>query len=76
MLNVEKNPFKAVENYFTDFLLYQDSLEADENSHPDEPDSGNEADIDLEEECLREINHIVTSIDKLDFSTTTNVEGE
>jgi len=49
----ERHPFKRVENYFTDFLLYQDSLEVDENSHPKEPDSGNEADTEpKEDECL------------------------
>lgn len=34
----QRHPFKGVENYFTDFLLYQDPLEAD--SQPEEPDSG------------------------------------
>ena len=76
-LITERHPFKRVENYFTDFLFYQDSLETDENSHSEEPDSDNEADTELEEdECLWKINSIVTSIDKLDFDTTTNVEGE
>ena len=32
-----------VENYFIDSLLYQDSLEIDENLQPEELDSGNEA---------------------------------
>jgi len=50
-LIAERHPFKGVENYFTDFLLYQDSLEVDENSHPEEPDSGNEAYTEPEEEC-------------------------
>ena len=49
----ERHPFKGVENYYTDFLLYQDSLETDENPYPEEPDSGNEADTEPEEdECL------------------------
>ena len=53
MFIVERHPFKEVENYFTDSLLYQDSLEADENPHLEEPDSGNEADTEPEEvECL------------------------
>ena len=56
-LIAERYPFKGVENYFTDSLLYQDSLETDENPHPEEPDSGNEADMESEEdECLWEIN--------------------
>ena len=49
-LIAERHPFKEVENYFTDFLFYQDSLEADENPHPEEPDSANEADTDPKED--------------------------
>jgi len=76
-LLAERHPFKGVENYFTDSFLCQDSLETDENSHPEELDSGNEADTEPEEEeCLWEINLLVTSIDKLGFNTTANVEGE
>ena len=49
----ERHPFKGIENYFTDSLLYQDSLEADENPHPEEPDSDNKADKEPEEDkCL------------------------
>jgi len=53
-LIAERHPLKGVENYFTDFLLYQNSLEMDENPQPEEPDYGNEADIEpeVEEECL------------------------
>jgi len=53
-LIAERHPFKGVENYFTDSLLYQDSLETNENSPPEEPDSGNEADTEpeMEEECM------------------------
>ena len=73
----QKHLFQGVENYFTDSLLYQDSLEVDEKPHPEEPDFGNKADTGPEEdECLWEINLFVTSIDKLDFDTTANVEGE
>ena len=54
-----------MENYFTNSLLYLDSLGTDENPHPEEHDSGNEADTEpKEEECLWEINSLVTSIDK------------
>ena len=68
--SVQRSP-----EYFTDSLLYQNSLEVDENSHPEELDSGNEADMELEEdERLWEINPLVTSIDKLNFDTTANVE--
>ena len=60
----KRNSFKGVENYFTDSLLYQDSLEVDENPHPEELDSGNEEDTKPEEdECLWEINPLVKSID-------------
>jgi len=52
-LIAERHLFKGVENYFTDSLIYQDSLEADENPHTEEPDSGNEIDTEPEEEeCL------------------------
>jgi len=52
-LIAKRHPFKGVENYFTDSLLYQDSLETNENSQPEEPDSGNEADTEPEkEECM------------------------
>jgi len=56
-LIAERHSFKEVENYFTNSLLYQDSLETDENSQLEEPDSDNEDDRNLEEEkCLWEIN--------------------
>ena len=52
-LIAERHPFKRVENYFIGSLLYQDSLEADENLHPKEPDFSNEVDMESEEgECL------------------------
>ena len=47
-LIAERHPFKGVENYFTDSLLYQDSLEMDENPQQEEPDSGNKADVEPE----------------------------
>ena len=76
-LIAERHPFKGVENCFTDSLVYQDSLEVDENTHPEESDSGNEAHTEPEEdECLWKINPLVTSIDKLDIDTTANVESE
>ena len=52
-LIAERHPFKGIENNFFDSFLYQDSLEVDENPHPEEPDSGNELDTKPEEdECL------------------------
>ena len=41
-LIVERHPFKEVENYFTDSLLYHDSLEIDKDPHSEVPDSGTE----------------------------------
>jgi len=77
-LIAEKHPCKGVENYFTDPLLYQDSLETNENPKPEEPDSVNEADIEpeAEEECLWELNPLVTSNNKLDVNNPTNNVGE
>jgi len=50
----------------------------DKNSQPEEPDSANKADIELEakEECLWELNPFVTSINKLDINNTANNVGE
>ena len=73
----ERHPFKGVENYFTDSLLYKDSLKADENLRPKEPNSGNEADVEPEvEEYLWELNPLVTSVSKLDVNNTANDVGE
>jgi len=59
------------------FPPLSDSLEVDEDPHLEEPDSGNKADLKPEkDECLWKINLLVTSIDKLNFDTTVNVEGE
>ena len=64
-LIAERHPFKGVENYFTDSLLYQDSVETDEIPQPEEPDSGNEADTEpKKEECMWELDPLVTGINK------------
>jgi len=49
-LITEKHTFNGVENYFTDFLLYQDPLKLVEDPTPED----NEADTkpEPEEECL------------------------
>jgi len=67
-----------VNNYFTDSLLYQNSHKTDENPNPEDLDSGNEAETELEpeKECLWELNSHVTCIDKLNFNNIANVEGE
>ena len=75
-LIAERHPFKGVENYFTDSLLYQDSVETDEIPQPEEPDSGNEADTEPEkEECMWELDPLVTSINKLDVDNTADDVG-
>ena len=52
-LIAERYPFEGVDNYFTDSLIYQDSLENDENPYPEEANSSNEADTEPEkDECL------------------------
>jgi len=47
----EVQPFKGVENYFTDSLLYQEDIEPLKQSLPDDIDSGNEADSKSEEDA-------------------------
>ena len=71
-LDRRKASIQGVENCFTDSLLYQNSLETDENPQPEELDSNNEADVkpEAEEECLWELNPLVTSINKLDVNNT------
>jgi len=76
-LIAERYPFKGVEYYFTDSLLYQDSLKTDKNPQPEELDSSNEADVEPEaEECLWELNPLVTNVNKLDVNNTANDGGE
>ena len=72
----ERHPFKGVENYFTDSLLYQDSVETNEIPQPEELDSGNEADTEPEkEECMWELDPLVTSINKLDVDNNADDVG-
>jgi len=44
----ERQPFKGVENYFTDALLYQEAGETPKEPLPDDDESGNEADSESE----------------------------
>ena len=46
----ERQPFKRVENYFTDTLLYQEANKVSKESLPEDDDSGNEADSESEED--------------------------
>ena len=48
----EVQPFKGVENYFTDSLLYQEDIKPLNQSPPDDLDSGNEVDSESEEDEL------------------------
>ena len=77
-LIAERHLFKRVKNYFTNSLLYQDSPKTDENPQPEELDSSNESDVELEteEECLWELKPLLTSINKLNVNNTANDIGE
>jgi len=68
-LIAERHPFKGADNYFTDSLLYQDSLETNEKQQPEELDSDNEAYTEPKE-CMWELNPLVTSTNKLDVNNT------
>jgi len=46
----EKQPFKNVENYFTDALLYQEADKVAKEPLLESDDSSNEADFELEED--------------------------
>ena len=77
-MNVDcrKASVQGSQNYFTDSLLYQDSVETDEIPQPEEPDSGNEADTEPEkEECMWELDPLVTSTNKLDVDSTADDVG-
>ena len=51
-------------------------METNEIPQPEEPDYGNEADTEPEkEECIWELDPLVTSIDKLDVDITANDVG-
>ena len=44
--------FKGVKNYFTDSLLYQEDNELVKKLFPNDTDSGNEVDLESEEDAL------------------------
>ena len=51
-------------------------METNEIPQPEEPDSGNEANNELDkEECMWELDPLVTSINKLDVDNTANDVG-
>jgi len=51
MVFAEVQPFKGVEIYFTDSLLYQEDIEPLKQSLSDDVDSANEADSESEEDA-------------------------
>ena len=48
----EMQPFKRVENYFTDYLLYRENDKVVNKLWPDDIDSGNEADSESGEDPM------------------------
>ena len=50
MVFAEKQPFKGVENYFTDALLYQEANEVAKEPLLEDDDSDNEVDSEPEED--------------------------
>ena len=48
----EKQPFKGVENYFTDIFLYEEANKVAKEMLLEDDDSGNEADSESEEDTL------------------------
>ena len=74
----EIHPFKRVENYFTDSLLYQENNKSVKQSLPDDVDSGNEADSKSWEDAPATINvePIVAYLDNFDCNNLAESEGE
>lgn len=48
MLVTEKQPFKGMQNYFTNALLYREAYKV--RSEPEDSDSGNKEDVEPEPE--------------------------
>lgn len=68
VLVADRHPFRGVEKYFTDFILYQDLLKI--GPETEEPDSGNKANAELESDndCPREFDLSVICQTKLDVN--------
>lgn len=66
----EIRTLQSCQNYFTDFLLYQDPMETD--WEPKDPNSGNETDAELEsdEDCPWELDLSVIGQNNLDVNDT------
>ena len=71
-------PFKEVDNYFTDSLLYQEDIESLKQSLPDNVDSGNETDSESEEDALVTISlePIVAYLDDFYYNNPAENEGK
>lgn len=70
-LITKKHTFKSVKNYFTDFLLYWDSLEAD--PQPEEPNSNDEADQSLRWVCMG-VDYFVIGTSKDNVINTVDID--
>ena len=71
-------PFKGVENYFIDSLLYKESNKGMKKSLPDNIDSGNKADSKSEKDVSATLilEPIVEYLDNLDYNNPAKNEGE
>jgi len=71
-------PFKGVENYFTDSLLYQEDIEPLKQSLPDDVDSGNEMDSESKEDvpATLSIEPIMAYLNDYDCNDHADNEGE
>jgi len=71
-------PFKGVEHYFTNSLIYQADIEPLKQSFPNDVNSGNEADSESEEVVLATISvePVVAYLDDFDYNNPVENEGE
>jgi len=78
MVFAEMQPFKGVENYFTDSLLYQENNELVKQPLPNDIDSGNKTDSESEEDALAtfSMEPIVAYLDDPDCNNSTESKGE
>jgi len=74
----EMQPFKGVENYFTDSLIYEEDIEPIKKSLADDVDSGNEVDSESEEDASATISIklIIAYLDDFDCNNPAKNEGD
>ena len=74
----EVKPFKGVENYFTESLLYEENIELPKQSLPHDIDSGNETDSESEKDTLATISiePIAAYLNNYDCNNPAENEGE